>query len=172
MAQVRFYSMQLDAEYLRKIIAQYNNDTEFKYLVFQQINPDSHANRDEYDLVGYIVGENWSVTKKFDSTKLTRDSDNSPLKISDKKVAFANYPVTRTRLNDYVNGAGGGVVEYLLLKPKEYIHDTRYVAYEIISINEKPYNSVEKNISMSSLSVSATGDDDANPCPPNQPGDS
>lgn len=165
MAKVFFYPARIDAQKLRNQLIAFD-ETKFKYLVFQAENPDAPSNRDSYDLTGFIVGPDLIANAIVGTPELTRDLDHSPFRVNDKRVAFGNYFLTRAKIDSYVNGAGSGLIDHLALLPKEYVHDKRYVCYEIISVNMTPFTSGSQIQYYKTLS----GTDDLNPCPPNQPG--
>lgn len=160
MAQVRFYSNRLSFQKLKDLLAQHNADR-FAYLTFQAQNPDAPRDRDEYDLIAYVVAADGSVTYVLQGTEgdgaLIRDKDIDPLRKRDKKIALANYPLSRIRIQRFVD-TGGNLVDYLLLQPQDFANDDRYVFYTITPKYKQGL-------------VGATFDDnELNPCPPNQPG--
>jgi len=161
MAQVRFYPMLISIEKLRALLAEFDED-HFKYLIFQQVNLDSPSRRDEYDLVAFAVGSDGKANDEVKFRDLFRDLNHSHHPIKDKKVAFGNYFLHR---NTIVNYTGGGLAEFLLLMPKEYISDPRYVCYDIYIINRRPFNTQDNN-----PKIVLIDDAELNPCPPNQPG--
>jgi hypothetical protein len=161
MAQVRFYSMRLSFQKLRDLLTQYNSDR-FANLIFQAQNPDAPRDRDEYDLIAYVVAADGSATYVLQGAEgdgaLIRDTDIDPLRKHARRIALANYPLSRARIQGYVD-AGGNLVEYLLLQPQDFANDDRYVFYTITPKN-----------SQGSLVGAAFDDNELNPCPPNQPG--
>jgi len=165
MAQVRFYPVRIRFQTLRDLLVKYDA-TQFKYLVFQSENLDSTHRRDEYDLTGFVVDPNWKAALAIGNPDIIRDLDNQPHKVNDKRVAFGNYPLTRTKIEEIKNGTGGPLIDYLLLKPKEYSRDPRYISYQIVAVNTIPFNNTDN---IENYKILTEGDEDLNPCPPNQP---
>jgi hypothetical protein len=138
MAQVKFYPMRIRFQKLRDLLDLYDGDEahNFANLVFQNENPDAPQNRDEFDLTAFVVRSNGTVQDQIlDAADLSRDPNNNPHRKNAQKVAFANYSLSRARIEGYRDGAGGNLIEYLILIPADYDRDPRYIKYIISARN-------------------------------------
>jgi hypothetical protein len=160
MSQVRFYPALFNFKKLIELTTLYPSSTDFAFLVFQLEMEDSNKNRDEYVLTGYVVGSDWSVKKKLDSSFISADYQADPYKHSGK-LYFSNYPLSRSKVDAFKNmDPTGEQIEHLYFEPAAYPRQKKYVHYHITAIY------------MSLLISKSTGaDTDLNPSPPADPSD-
>lgn len=152
MAQVHFFPMQLKFQRLRELLDKYD-EARFASLIFQAQNPDARGNKDEYDLIAYIVAADGTTTNVLEDASLTRDTANPSLKKNANKIALGNYPFSRARIQEYVDN--GNLVAYLLLQPEDFANDDRYVIYKITpKYKQEP------------IVETVSEDDDLQPSPP------
>lgn len=157
MAQVRFYQMQIRFQKLKDLLDTYG-EPDFATLIFQSVNADAQGNQDHYDLNAFVAKSDRSINFEItDPNDLKRDPNDYFHKKNASKIVLANYHLSRATIIAYRDGAGGNLIKWLSLKPKDYPSDDRYESYDIIPKNTE------------SAEVDVDLDEGLNPSPPADP---
>jgi hypothetical protein len=117
MAQVKFYGMLLDFQFVRSC---YYNDA-FSKFVFQPYMPNSAESQEEYYLLVYALDSNGDVMTQQDLVVVQDDIYDAP-----QRLDLGNITLTRLQLDPFMKG--GDNYTNLYLSPREF---GAYVAYYV-----------------------------------------
>lgn len=124
MAQVKFYGMLLDFQFVRECFSK----TEFKKFVFQPYMEDAEKWRDEYYLLVYAIDDKGIVMDKRDLKIVENDTYQAI-----KRLELGNVSFNRLQLQPFIDedNTSGNKFTNLYLSPYQY---GEYAAYKVTAI--------------------------------------
>ncbi len=124
MAEVKFYGMLLDFQFVRD----YFSKEEFKKFIFQPYMEDAEKWRDDYHLLVYAMDNKDFVMDKKDLKVVENDNYQAV-----NRLELGNISFSRPQLQPFIDedNAGGNKFTNLYLSPYQY---GEYAAYKVTAI--------------------------------------
>ncbi|HQW42805.1 MAG: hypothetical protein IPP02_01255 [Chitinophagaceae bacterium] len=150
MAQVKFYGMTLDFQFVRD----YFKTPEFKKFILQPYMEDAEKWRDEYFLLIYAIDEKGIPMKKKDLAIVENDTYQAL-----NRLELGNISFNRAQLQPFIDedNASGNKFTALYFSPRQY---GEYVSYKVVAITESFRNPsiIEEDLKPSPPAPPAPGD--------------